>query len=132
MQATAGSATGKLQTELLARVLSAAVKILTKQGKIVPFKIDGKEVTIKFTSPMARQQDADEIMQVMRTMEMMRELPDNVVDEEVAVEKVPHFLVDKMGLPKIFKRTDAEKQQRREQQQKMMQAQMEAQGGGLQ
>jgi len=63
---------------------------------------------------------------------MKRELPDNVVDEEVAVEKVPHFLVDKMGLPKIFKRTDAEKQQRREQQQKMMQAQMEAQGGGLQ
>jgi len=128
MQASTGSAVGRLQTELLERVLNASVKILTKQGKLAPFKVDGKEVTIKFTSPMARQQDADEIMQVMKTMEIMQALPPEIVQKEIKVEAMPHYLVDKMGVPKHFKRSDAEKQQIEQQQQAMMQ-QMQQQGG---
>lgn len=127
-QATSGSATGKLQTELLERLLNQVVKILIRLGKLVPMKIDGKEITIKFTSPMARQQDADEIMQVMKAMEMMASLPPEVVMREIKIEDLPAFLVDKMGVPKTFKRDDLEKAEYDEGQQAAMQAQMAAQG----
>ena len=129
MQATSGSATGKLQTELLERLLNQVVKVLIRLGKLTPMKIDGKEVTIKFTSPLARQQDADEIMQVMKTMEMMAGLPPEVVMREVKIEAVPDFLIDKMGVPKTFKRSDIEKKEFDEQQKAMMEAQMQTQGG---
>lgn len=128
MQATTGSATGKLQTELLERLLNQVVKVLTRLGKLVPMKIDGKEVTIKFTSPMARQQDADEIMQFMKTIEIMAMFPPEVVQREIKIEDGPGYIVDKMGIPKTFKRSDLEKQEFDEQQQAMMQAQLEAQG----
>lgn len=128
-QASTGSAVGRLQTELLERVLNASVKILTRQGKLTPFKIDGKEVTIKFTSPMARQQDADEVMQVMKTMEIMASLPPELVQQEVKVEALPHYLIDKMGAPKSFKRSESEKNEIKEQQQQQLAAMQEAQSG---
>ena len=53
LQSTAGSASGRIQTELLERLINRIVAILMEAGKLVPFKVDGKEVTIKFTSPMA-------------------------------------------------------------------------------
>lgn len=120
MQATSGSATGKLQTELLERVLNQIVKILIKAGKIVPMKIDGKEVTIKFTSPMARQQDSDEIMQFMKTVEIMQMFPPEIVQREVKLEDGPGYIIDKMGVPKSFKRSDAEKEELDKQNQAMI------------
>lgn len=128
MQATTGSATGKLQTELLSRLLNQVVKILVKLGKLVPMKIDGKEVTIKFTSPMARQQDSDEIMQFMKTVEIMQMFPPEIIAREVKMEDAPGYIIDKMGVPKSFKRSDIEKKQYDEKQQAMMQQAMEAQG----
>lgn len=129
-QATSGSATGKLQTELLERLLNQVVKVLVRLGKLVPMKIDGKEITIKFTSPMARQQDADEIMQFMKTMEIMASFPPEVVQREIKIEDGPGYIVDKMGIPKTFKRSDLEKKKLDEQQQAQM-AQMAAAEGGV-
>jgi hypothetical protein len=127
-QATAGSATGKLQTELLERLLNQVVKVLVRLGKLVPMKIDGKEITIKFTSPMARQQDSDEIMQFMKTMEILQMFPPEVVQREIKVEDGPGYIIDKMGIPKTFKRSDLEKKELDEQQQAQMEAMAAAQG----
>ena len=128
-QATSGSATGKLQTELLERLLNQVVKVLIRLGKLAPMKIDGKEITIKFTSPMARAQDADEIMQVMKTMELLAGLSPETVEQEIKIEALPHYLVDKMGVPKTFKRSDLEKKKLQEQKQAQMAAIAAAQGG---
>jgi len=128
-QATSGSATGKLQTELLERLLNQVVKILVRLGKLVPMKIDGKEVTIKFTSPLARQQDADEIMQFMKAMEILQAFPPEIIQREIKVEDGPSYIVDKMGIPKSFKRDDLEKQEFDKKQEAMMQMQIAAQGG---
>jgi len=129
-QATSGSATGKLQTELLERLLNQVVKVLVRLGKLVPMKIDGKEITIKFTSPMARQQDADEIMQFLKTIEIMGMLPPEVVAREIKMNEAPGYIVDKMGIPKTFKRSDLEKQEYDKQMQAQMQAMAEQGGQG--
>lgn len=111
MQSTAGSASGRIQTELLERLINRVVAILMEAGKLVPFKVDGKEVTIKFTSPMARQQDTDDVMVLMQGMEILGGLPPEVVQREVKIEEAPGYIIDKMGLPKKFKRSDIEKKQ---------------------
>lgn len=128
MQATSGSATGKLQTELLERLLNQVVKILVRLGKLVPMKIDGKEITIKFTSPMARQQDADEIMQFLKAIEIMAMFPPEVVEREIKIEDGPGYITDKMGIPKSFKRSDLEKKEYDKNKQAQLEAMAAAQG----
>ena len=111
LQNTQGSAAGRLQTELLERLINNVADILTKAGKLAPMKIDGKMVTIKFTSPIARQQDSDEVMVAMQLMEMYAGLDPEEVKREIKTEDLPGWLVDKMGAPASFKRSDAEKEE---------------------
>ena len=51
------AAFSRFQTELLERMIRRMVDVLSKAGKIQPIVVDGKEITIKFTSPLAKQQD---------------------------------------------------------------------------
>jgi len=48
-----GSSFGRLQTELIGRLMSRVVYILKTNGKIPDIKVDGKEITLKHTSPLA-------------------------------------------------------------------------------
>jgi hypothetical protein len=57
-----GSAFGRLQTEMLVPILKRVVNILTRRGLITPIQLDGRDVEIKFTSPLARAQDGEDIL----------------------------------------------------------------------
>jgi len=116
-------ASGRIQNELLERLVARCVFVLKQAGKIAEFKVDGKEVAIKFTSPSSRSQDESQLAAIGRFMEFMQVLPPELVNEEIAVEKVPSEILDILGLPAKFKRTDEEKQMR--QQQREQQAQQE-------
>jgi hypothetical protein len=129
LQSVQGSAAGRLQTELIERLINNVAEILMRAGKLQPMKIDGKMVTIKFTSPIARQQDADELMVLMQGMEMLAGLDPNEVKRELKTEEVPEFIIDKLGLPSYFKRSDMEKQEYDQKMQQQMQAMMEQQNG---
>lgn len=52
---------GRVQAEMLAPIIKRVVHILRKNGKIPDLRVDGKEVTIKYSSPLARAQDAEEM-----------------------------------------------------------------------
>lgn len=129
LQSVQGSAAGRLQTELIERLISSVAEILIRAGKLQPMKIDGKMVTIKFTSPIARQQDSDELMILMQGMEMLAGLDPNEVKRELKTEEVPEFIIDKLGLPTKFKRSDMEKQEYDQKMQQQMQAMMEQENG---
>ena len=116
-------ASGRIQNELLERLVARCVFVLKQAGKIAEFKVDGKEVAIKFTSPSSRSQDESQLAAIGRFMEFMQVLPPELVNEEIAVEKVPSEILDILGLPAKFKRTDEEKMER--QQQRQAQAQQE-------
>ena len=51
---------------------------LAKQGKIPPIKVDGREVTIKHTSPLSRAQDQEDLMAYDMLMERMAPLGQEV------------------------------------------------------
>ena len=126
MAKTSLGASGRIQNELLENLVARCVFILKQAGKIPDFKVDGKEVKIKFVSPSARAQDEQTLAAIGRAMEMMMALPPELVNEQIAIEKIPGKIIDVLGLPESFNRTDEEKAQRaqqRQQQQAMEQQQ---------
>jgi len=124
MAKTSLGASGRIQNELLERLIERCVYVLKQAGKIADFKVDGKEVKIKFTSPSSRSQDEQQLAALGRAMEIMAGLPPEVVMEEIAIEKIPGEIVDILGLPGKYKRTDEEKSKRQQdRQQEAAQAQ---------
>jgi hypothetical protein len=55
--------------------------------------------------------------------------PPEVVAREVKMEDGPGYIIDKMGIPKTFKRDDLEKKEYDEKMQAQMAAMAAAQGG---
>ena len=52
---------GRVQAEILAPIIRRVVHILRRAGKIPDIRVDGKEVTLKYVSPLARAQDAEDV-----------------------------------------------------------------------
>ena len=63
-----GSAFGRLQTEVLVPIIKRVAAILTRRGLIQPLQLDGQDIEIKFTSPLARAQDAEDILNVQQAV----------------------------------------------------------------
>jgi hypothetical protein len=125
---TSGSAFGRMQTELLERIIKRCVDILKKAGKIPEMRVDGKEVTIKFTSPMARSQDNEDIQAVMQWFGAISQLGPEVIMGSVKLEELPRFMAEKMNVPSSLLYTKAEQDQMKQQLAQAAQAQMQ-QGG---
>lgn len=116
MAKTSLGASGRIQNELLESIVARCVYVLKKAGKIADFKVDGKQVAIKFTSPSSRSQDEQTLAAIGRFLEIMAVFPPEMVNNEMRMEKFPTEVADILGLPASLKRSDAEKQQRAEQQ----------------
>jgi len=101
-----GSTFGRLQTELLEKVVKIGVYILQKKGKIPKFKVDGKEVTLRYESPLARAQDAEEIQNLQRWVEMSGALGPQVFMLGAKVEDLPAKFGELLGVPESLIRED--------------------------
>lgn len=126
------AASGRVQTELLEPLITRCVDILMKNGKIAPMKVDGKEVTIKFTSPAAKRQDSHELNAMLKFAEASQFIPPEVVHQGIKIEEFPAEIADLVGLPQRLKRNKAERQQliQKAEQNAMAMAQMQQPQGG--
>lgn len=118
----AGSAFSRLQTEFIEKIIKRAVYILRKNGKIGDFKVDGKDVTIKHTSPLARAQDQEDVMAVQQFMEMAGALGPEVFALGAKLEDMPSYIGKKLGIDQKLLRSEEE---RRELQSKAAEAMQE-------
>jgi len=125
---TSASAFGRMQSELLEPLLKRIVDILKKQGKIPNFRIDGKEVTIKFTSPMSRTQDIEELSSLQMFMQDLMMVGPELTQLTVKMEDLPKFMAEKRGVPASLLRTQAEQQEKQQQVAQMAQQAMAMQG----
>ena len=107
-----GSAFGRLQTEVLIPVLKRCVAILTRRGLIQPIKLDGQNVEVKFTSPLARSQDAEDLMAVQQAVMFVLETagPEQV-QMSFKTENFGTWAAEKTGMDSELVRSDAEKKQ---------------------
>ncbi len=126
MQETAGTASGRIQTELLERIVQRSVYILMRNGKIAPFKVDGKEVKIKYTSPSAKKQDEVDLATILRYMEVMQTLPQELSMMAIKVEDVPKYIAQTMGVDMNLVRSDTERKGMQDKMEKQRQQQQQA------
>jgi len=107
-----GSAFGRLQTEILVPILKRVVAILTRRGLIQPIELEGRDVKIKFTSPLARAQDAEDLLSVQQAVQFT--LGTSGPDQVQMAYKIENFgtwAAEKTGMPAELVRSEAEKMQ---------------------
>ena len=107
-----GSAFGRLQTEVLVPILKRVVFILTRRGLLQPIKLDGREIEIKFLSPLAKAQDGEDLMSVQQAVAFVLQTagPDQA---KIAfkLEDFGTWAGGKTGMPAELIRSETEKQQ---------------------
>ena len=132
----AGSAFSRLQTEFIEKIIKRSVYILKKNGKVGDFKVDGREVTIKHTSPLARAQDQEDMLAVQQYMEMSMALGPEVFALGTKMEDLPAYIGKKLGIDQELLRSTEERAEIQAQAEEAMQQQQaqaqEMQGGGEQ
>jgi hypothetical protein len=119
-----GAAFGRLQAEMVTPVLQRVIYILKKQGRIRIPKVNGREIKIQSSSPLAQAQHQQDVATVDRFLGMIQgrvgpELT-NLIVNQMAVAK---FVAKKLGIPENLVRSEEEMQQAAQQMQQMMQQQ---------
>tara|TARA_A200000159_G_C7337275_1_gene345625 strand:+ start:2016 stop:3569 length:1554 start_codon:yes stop_codon:yes gene_type:complete len=106
-----GSAFGRLQTEILIPILKRVVHILTRRGLIQPLELGGREVDIKFLSPLAKAQDGEDILNVQQAVQFVLQ---NAGPDQAKIgfklEDFGTWVAQKTGMPAELIRSDVEKQ----------------------
>ena len=122
----AGSAFGRMQNEFVERVVRRAVHVLKRAGKIPDITVDGREVSIKHTSPLARAQDQDDLVALNQYLATIGQLGPEILNLGTKVEDVPQFVATKLGIEQALIRDEGERmelQQAAQQQMTQMQEQ---------
>jgi len=110
-----GSAFGRLQSEFVEKVIKRTVSVLKQAGKIPPITVDGREVTIKHTSPLARAQDQDELVAMNQYLATVSQLGPEIMGLGTKLEDLPQWLGKKLGIESDLLRTEAEREELAEQ-----------------
>lgn len=102
---------GRIQTELLSKVILRGTHILQSRGLIPKFKVDGQEVTIRYTSPFSKSQSSEDLMALQRTLEIVGVLGPQVLNLGIKTEKIPDWTARKTGLDMALVRSEEEQQE---------------------
>jgi|TARA_R100000353_G_scaffold78458_1_gene59174 phage portal protein BeeE len=122
-----GAAFGRLQAELVNPVLQRVVYILKKQGRIKIPVINGREIKIRSSSPLAQAQQQQDVATVDRFVSLLQaRLGPQLANVLVKQNDLAKFIARKLGVPEELIRSDDEMQQAAMQIQQMMQAGQQA------
>ena len=107
-----GAAFGRLQSELVQPVIQRVIHILKKQGRIELPTVNGREVRIRATSPLAQAQANQDITTVARFLEMVGgtfgpEMLQLLIDSEQSAI----YLAKKFGVPDSLIRNEEQRKQ---------------------
>jgi hypothetical protein len=96
-----GGMSGRIQVELLAKIVKRGVFILQSRGLIPNFRIDGREVKVKFVSPFAKSQSSEDVMAFERMLASLAalgpEISAGTLQIGVKVEEIPDWIARKLG-----------------------------------
>ena len=115
----------RLQTELLNKIIKKTMAVLKRMGKVEPIDINGKEVKVKYTSPIATLSGDEELNKIRMLMEFAGGLPPEVANSLIAYEKIPQDVLSALDLPEKYIRSEQEVQKIAEMQQMQQQQQMQ-------
>ncbi len=102
----AGSSFGRLQTEVVEATAVRGTDILGRRGDMARMRIDGRQVTLKHLSPLARAQDMDDLLTLERTL---TSAPEESIALGIKMEDLGAWVADKTGLDPRLVRDEAER-----------------------
>jgi hypothetical protein len=105
----AGASFGRLRSELIEPLLESCIDILTQLGEFPDIKIDGKQVTIKHSSPLAKAEDVEDFQNILTWAQSNI----GIVGQEVfmgtaKVEDFPKVTGEMLGIPAKLIRSEEE------------------------
>jgi hypothetical protein len=105
----------RIQAELLDKIVKRGVYILGKKGLMPKLKIDGKSVTVKYVSPFATTQNANDLLSLQKTVQTLNEfgpqIGQSMISTGLKVKDVPAYVARLNGVPEKLVMTDADKQE---------------------
>jgi hypothetical protein len=122
-----GSSFGRLQTEVVEATVKRGTDILAQRGAMPNVRIDGRQVTLKHTSPLARAQDMDDLLTLQQTLETAGLAGPESVALGIKVEDLASWVAKKTGLDPRLIRDPAEREELKQKAAQMIAA---AQQGG--
>lgn len=103
----------RIQAELLAKVVTRGVHILQKKGLIPKFKLDGKSVAVKYTSPFATTQNADDLIALQKTIQTLLGLGPQAGPAAISLglkcKDIPAYVARLNGVPESLIMSDADR-----------------------
>lgn len=114
----------RIMAELIGRIVVRGMFILAKRGLVAPVKIDGKLVSIKYTSPFARSQNSQDIIALQTTMQVIQQADptgqQNLIGLALKSENIGEWAAKKTGMDMALIRDEAERTQIAKQKAQMM------------
>ncbi len=135
-----GPAIGRLEVELLGKIINRSIFLLKKRGLFPNIEIDGRKIALSFESPLARSQDAQDLNALVQFNEVVQAIMQNpqTLAAYNAVQ-LPEFIAEKTGLnlslvknPQEMQQAAQVIQQQQQQQQLQQEAAQQAQQQGVQ
>lgn len=125
-----GAEFGRIQAELLAPIVARCVWILKKRGKMPPLKVNGRQVTLKYVSPLARAQDQEDLLALQQALEISTsvaaiagEAGQMAMMASWKIEEFPAWIAKRTGLDASLVRSKEEKKEMAKKAEKTMQDQ---------
>jgi len=100
MLKNAGAQLGRLKSEWVEPLIARCVDILKSEGKLPDIDIDGRTVTIKHTSPLAKIEDMEVLQgfqQYLGFMQQIEPYSEGITALSTKLEEVPTFLANTIG-----------------------------------
>jgi hypothetical protein len=126
-----GAEFGRIQAELLTKVVARGMFILQRRGLIPKFKVDGREMRLAFTSPFARSQDAEDLMALDRSLATLAPF-EGAAQVGYDVDMIPEWVASKTGLDPVLVNDKAKREQiKKEAAESAVQLAQQAQQAGI-
>jgi hypothetical protein len=126
-----GSSFGRLQLEFINKLVKRSIDILRRAGKVAPIKVGTQEIGIKVISPLAQQQDMDEVNKISQFVQFASMVGEEALQIGLDLEAFPEHIGKLLGVdPSLIRdkqERDQIKQQMQQQAQMKQMAEMAAQ-----
>jgi hypothetical protein len=92
-----GTAFGRLEVEFLSRIIERCTYILRKKGLIGNIVVDGKQVALKYESPLATLQDNKDLENFQRSFQTTQGVFGEFTLAAMDLTKIPGWVAEKTG-----------------------------------
>jgi len=105
-----GSNFGRLQQELVASIIEKSVGLLQSRGKLPDFRVDGREVRVRYVSTLSRAQDEEDVAVWQQLWQDVLALGPEIANLGIKTEAVPEYLAKLRGIPTKLVRSEQERE----------------------